>query len=217
MALQNILRVRRTWALCSIFFGVLLRREAPNFGSEASHSSWWLLRLLFVSTTIFRSFFLKWPHRVWVRLCSLSFFLTAAFAWAFPRRFRVFLLAATTFNADTGAYFAGHLFGRHKLAPKVSPGKTVEGLVGGIIGSLIAAFLCREIFWEEFRILDCWIVGILVGIIGPLGDLSESLVKRSLGVKDSGQLIPGHGGLLDRLDALLFTAPLVYYYATFFY
>ena len=131
--------------------------------------------------------------------------------------FWVFLLAATTFNADTGAYFAGHLLGRHKLAPKVSPGKTVEGLIGGIAGSVVAAFVVRAIFWREFRALDCWMLGILVGLIGPLGDLSESLIKRSVGVKDSGQLIPGHGGLLDRLDALLFTAPLVYYYAVFFY
>jgi len=131
--------------------------------------------------------------------------------------FWVFLLAGATFMADTSAYFVGHLIGRHKIAPKVSPGKTVEGLIGGVIGSIIAAFLCRALFWKEFREADCWIIGVLVGVIGPLGDLSESLVKRSVGVKDSGHLIPGHGGLLDRLDALLFTAPLVYYYAKFFY
>jgi phosphatidate cytidylyltransferase len=131
--------------------------------------------------------------------------------------FWIFLVAGATFMADTGAYFMGHLIGRHKLAPKISPGKTVEGLIGGILGSILAVLICRAIFWREFRLQDCFIIGLLVGLIGPLGDLSESLIKRSVGVKDSGQLIPGHGGLLDRLDALFFTAPVVYYYALYWY
>ncbi|MFO1518484.1 MAG: phosphatidate cytidylyltransferase [bacterium] len=131
--------------------------------------------------------------------------------------FWVFLTAGATFMADTSAFFAGHLFGRHKLAPRVSPGKTVEGLIGGVLGSIFAAFVCRFLFWKEFSAVSAVIIGLLVGLIGPLGDLSESLIKRSVGVKDSGQFIPGHGGLLDRVDALLFTGPLVYYYAAFFY
>jgi phosphatidate cytidylyltransferase len=131
--------------------------------------------------------------------------------------FWVFLTAGTTFLADTGAYFIGHLWGRHKLAPLVSPGKTVEGLIGGILASALAALICRFVFWGEFPLRHCLILSLLVGLVGPLGDLSESLIKRSVGVKDSGQMIPGHGGLLDRLDALLFTAPLVYYYAVFFF
>ncbi len=131
--------------------------------------------------------------------------------------FWIFLVAGSTFMADTSAYFAGHLFGKHKLAPRVSPGKTIEGLIGGIAGSVIAAFLCRFFFWQDFAFHDCIVLGILIGIVGPLGDLSESLIKRSVGVKDSGELIPGHGGLLDRLDAVLFTAPLIYYYSKIFY
>ncbi len=131
--------------------------------------------------------------------------------------FWIFLVAGTTFMADSCAYFTGHVLGRHKLAPKISPGKTIEGLLGGILGSIFAAFVCRALFWQEFSVSSCIILGILVGLVGPLGDLSESLIKRSVGIKDSGQLIPGHGGLLDRLDALLFTAPLVYYYAIFFF
>src|SRR4029453_9533668 len=129
--------------------------------------------------------------------------------------FWFFFTGGTTFMADTGAYFAGHLFGRHKLAPRVSPGKTVEGLIGGILGSILAALIVRFLFWHDFSATHCGVLAVLVGLVGPLGDLSESLIKRSVGVKDSGQMIPGHGGLLDRLDALLFTAPLVYYYATF--
>lgn len=131
--------------------------------------------------------------------------------------FWIFILAGCTFSADTSAYFVGHWIGKHKLAPRVSPGKTIEGLVGGIVGSIAAAFICKLIFWHAFLNRDVIILGALIGLIGPLGDLSESLIKRGVGVKDSGNLIPGHGGLLDRLDAVFFTAPLVYYYAKFVY
>jgi len=130
--------------------------------------------------------------------------------------FWVFFVAGATFFADTSAYFVGHAFGRHKLAPDVSPGKTIEGLAGGIFGSLGAALICRFLLWHDFSLGHCILLGVLIGIVGPIGDLSESLIKRSVGVKDSGNLIPGHGGLLDRVDALLFTVPLVYYYAKYF-
>lgn len=131
--------------------------------------------------------------------------------------FWIFLLAGATFMADTSAYFVGHWIGRRKLAPQVSPGKTVEGMLGGILGSILAVFVCKWIFWHGFLNRDIFILGTLIGLIGPLGDLSESLIKRSVGVKDSGNIIPGHGGLLDRLDAVFFTAPLVYYYAKLVY
>lgn len=127
----------------------------------------------------------------------------------------LFLVLGSTFGADTGAYIAGRLFGRHKLAPHISPGKTIEGLLGGIVMSVAWALACRYIISQQIQIQDCLAVGVGVGLIGPLGDLSESLLKRSVGVKDSGHLIPGHGGLLDRIDALLFTSPIVYYYAAY--
>src|SRR5262249_21990695 len=120
-----------------------------------------------------------------------------------------------TFGADTGAYITGRLIGRHKLAPHISPGKTVEGVFGGILLSILWAFGCRYIISKDILVKDCWWVGLSVGLVGPLGDLAESLLKRSVGVKDSGHLIPGHGGLLDRIDALLFTSPIVYYYAAY--
>lgn len=131
--------------------------------------------------------------------------------------FWIFLMAGATFMADTSAYFVGHWIGKHKLAPRVSPGKTIEGLVGGVLGSILAVFLSKLIFWHGLLNRDVFILGIIIGLVGPLGDLSESLIKRSVGVKDSGNLIPGHGGLLDRLDAVFFTAPVVYYYAKLFY
>lgn len=125
------------------------------------------------------------------------------------------LVLASTFGADTGAYITGRAIGKHKLAPHVSPGKTIEGLIGGIGLSIVAALVCRLLIPGDLTKADCLWVGFAVGLIGPLGDLSESMLKRSVGVKDSGNLIPGHGGLLDRIDALLFTAPFVYYYASY--
>jgi phosphatidate cytidylyltransferase len=129
--------------------------------------------------------------------------------------FWVFALLAMTWLNDTFAYFFGHRFGRRKLAPKISPGKTVEGFFGGYLGTL-AGFLAFWFLLENG--LDLWqglLLTVLVGAAGPLGDLSESLIKRSFHVKDSGNIIPGHGGMLDRIDALLFTAPVVYWYSHF--
>jgi phosphatidate cytidylyltransferase len=128
----------------------------------------------------------------------------------------LFLALAATFAADTGAYFAGRLFGRTKLAARVSPGKTVEGLGGGFILSIAVCFIVKYLIYKDiFTINDCLWVGGLAGAFGPLGDLSESLIKRSVGVKDSGTIIPGHGGLLDRVDALLFTSPVIYGYIVY--
>ncbi len=125
----------------------------------------------------------------------------------------VFTVLAMTWMNDTFAYFFGHHFGRHRLAPLISPGKTLEGLAGGYLGSAVG-FLG---FW--FGLTNpvslgqgLWLT-LLVGTVGPLGDLSESLIKRSFHIKDSGNIIPGHGGMMDRIDALLFTAPVVYFFA----
>jgi len=123
----------------------------------------------------------------------------------------VLLVLATTWSTDTFAYFVGTKFGRHKLAPALSPGKSVEGAVGGIAGS-IAAALILGLVAGKIPLIHYITVGILAGIVGQAGDLLESAFKRMAGVKDSGRLIPGHGGMLDRFDSLLLTAPLVYYY-----
>lgn len=131
--------------------------------------------------------------------------------------FWVFLLAGCTFMADSAAYFAGKKFGKTKLAPKVSPNKTVEGLVGGVLGSIFAAYVCKKLFWDAFPFSSCLFLGMAIALVGTVGDLCESLIKRSVNAKDSGQMIPGHGGLLDRIDALLFTSPFVYYYVKYFY
>jgi phosphatidate cytidylyltransferase len=121
----------------------------------------------------------------------------------------IILALTVTWLNDTSAYFAGRFFGKHKLYPRISPAKTWEGAAGGAIGSVVGALIVQH-FW--IPALPPWgaaIVGAGAAVLGPLGDLSESMLKRAFGAKDSGRLLPGHGGFLDRLDALLFNAPFV--------
>jgi len=122
----------------------------------------------------------------------------------------VFMLTGT-WVSDTAAFFVGKYFGRRRLARDLSPGKTIEGAVGGAAGSLLAAaaFLYIYPFLPPAPLL---VLGLLLGLAAQAGDLVESAFKRQVGVKDAGDLIPGHGGMLDRFDSMLFTAPLVYYY-----
>lgn len=114
--------------------------------------------------------------------------------------------------ADTAAYFAGRAFGKHKLYPKVSPAKTIEGAIGGLLGSVLAGFFAHYIYLPRLGLVAGVILGLVGGALGQTGDLVESLIKRSSGVKDSGQLLPGHGGMLDRIDALMFTSCVVWVY-----
>lgn len=125
------------------------------------------------------------------------------------------LLLATTWSTDTAAYFVGMNFGRRKLAPGLSPKKTVEGSLGGVAGSVLAA-LVVGLITPRMAFYNYIFVGLLVGVVGQVGDLFESALKRQAGIKDSGTIIPGHGGVLDRFDSMLFTAPVVYYYVQMF-
>jgi phosphatidate cytidylyltransferase len=127
----------------------------------------------------------------------------------------LFFLLLVTWAADTAAYYVGTLYGRRRLAPTISPKKTVEGLAGGLIGATIAAFVARWTFVPEFSVFDTVVLAVLLTLVGLWGDLVESAIKRGAGVKDSGGLLPGHGGMLDRLDSLLFAAPAFYYYVAF--
>lgn len=122
----------------------------------------------------------------------------------------VFMLFVLIWSSDTFAYLTGKFFGKHKMAPKISPKKTWEGFAGGVVLTLVLAFFVEKYF-PELR--GNWmIVGLLVSIFAPLGDLVESQLKRSFAVKDSGNIIPGHGGVLDRLDSFIICAPVVYLY-----
>lgn len=123
----------------------------------------------------------------------------------------VWLIVLSAFGTDIMAYFTGVLIGKHKLCPKISPKKTIEGSIGGILGSVI---LCGVFGWILIPrlLIHCIIIGVLGGVISQFGDLTASVFKRKMGIKDYGNLIPGHGGVLDRFDSVLFTAPMVYYY-----
>jgi phosphatidate cytidylyltransferase len=126
----------------------------------------------------------------------------------FGPRLILFLLV-TIWGCDSFAYYVGKNFGRHKLAPEVSPKKTIEGSIGGLVGSVLVAVGAALLFVPEFRPLEAALIGGLASTAGQLGDLVESLFKRGAGVKDSGHFLPGHGGFYDRVDSLLFAAPVV--------
>ncbi len=118
--------------------------------------------------------------------------------------------------ADTAAYYVGSSIGKHRLAPRLSPKKSWEGALGGIAGSVVGALLAHFWFYQKLPLPHAISVGLVLGVAAILGDLAESLVKRAAGVKDSSNLIPGHGGLLDRCDSLLFAGPILYQYYILF-
>ena len=128
----------------------------------------------------------------------------------------VLLALVLSWFSDTGAYFAGRFLGKHKLYPAVSPKKTVEGALGGLLFSVIGAVIGHFTYVRSLPLGDGLILAIVAGGLGQVGDLGESLLKRSVGVKDSGGIVPGHGGILDRVDALLVTSTVTYLYILWF-
>ncbi len=127
----------------------------------------------------------------------------------------IFYLFVIIWLDDIMAYYIGSLFGKHMLCPEISPKKTLEGAIGGLTGSIIATLVYGALCFNEASVFTLFILGMLIGTFGQLGDLSESVLKRWAGVKDSGSLLPGHGGLLDRIDGLIFSTPIFYYFITF--
>lgn len=120
-------------------------------------------------------------------------------------------------GSDAGAYYVGRALGKHKLAPSISPGKTWEGAIGGVASALAMATLAHFWFFRELPLKWALPLALVMCILGILGDLVESALKRSASAKDAANILPGHGGLLDRLDSLLFNAPLIYYFAVFYF
>lgn len=164
-----------------------------------------------ISATLFGVIYLGFT----LSFCVMLRALPNGLAW-------ICLGLAVVWLGDTGAYLGGRAIGKHKLHERVSPKKTWEGSIVGLATSVAAAFLMREAYrqldlWEgpTLRATDCLVVGILGGTLGQVGDLAESLLKRAVGVKDSGTMFPGHGGMLDRIDALLFALPAVYFHAKY--
>ncbi len=127
----------------------------------------------------------------------------------------VIFLFLSLWLSDTLAYFVGAPLGKHKILPLISPKKSWEGSAGGIAGAVVSAFLAKGIFLKDIQLIHLLILSILVSVSGQVGDFVESSFKRSANLKDSSNIIPGHGGILDRFDSLLFSAPLVYFYLRF--
>lgn len=129
----------------------------------------------------------------------------------------IWLPFLTAWLSDTGAYFVGSIFGKNKLCPSISPKKTIEGAIGGVLGSVISCLLAGLIFNNmgySMSLVHYLFIGLLCGITSQLGDLSASSIKRFCNIKDFGNIMPGHGGILDRFDSILFTAPTIYTYVT---
>lgn len=126
------------------------------------------------------------------------------------------LLFWVVWLADAAAWAVGSLWGRRKLIPAISPGKTVEGAIGALVFAVLAALVARAWFFTRLTLRDAIVVGLLLAIAGMIGDLLESMLKRAASVKDSGAWFPGHGGMLDRTDSLLFAAPVLFYYHRYF-
>ena len=135
-------------------------------------------------------------------LINLNFDVGSALIW---------ILFIGTWSSDTFAYFVGTAIGSHKLAQSISPNKTVEGFLGGIIGTMAMTVLVGHVFFS-FPFIEMAILGFILAIVATLGDLVESVLKRFTGIKDSGILLPGHGGMLDRFDSIFYTAPFFYYF-----
>ncbi|HEX7152711.1 MAG TPA: phosphatidate cytidylyltransferase [Thermoanaerobaculia bacterium] len=126
----------------------------------------------------------------------------------------IFFLLLVVWLGDAGAYYVGRNFGKHKLSPRISPKKTIEGLIGGMLTSLVTAVVIHFTFFPTFPLVHAILCGMILSVCGVIGDLAESMWKRSAEVKDSGTLIPGHGGFFDRFDSIFFTAPILYCYWT---
>lgn len=132
-----------------------------------------------------------------------------------PNNIIIWLIFITAWGTDTFAYFSGYFFGKRKLCPSISPKKTVEGAIGGTLGSMVTSLVFGYLFLRDYLIVIAF-AGIIGSILAQIGDLSASLIKRYTSVKDFGNIMPGHGGVLDRFDSILFTAPTVYYILIFF-
>jgi len=144
----------------------------------------------------------------WVGMLSFAILIAAADR---PFELILFVVLVVVFN-DMGAYFVGRSIGRRKLAPVLSPNKTIEGFFGGLIAAaVVASILVTFPAWDDIGLVNGLIAAGVVGVIAPIGDAAESMVKRALNVKDMGSVLPGHGGILDRIDGFLFAVPALYF------
>lgn len=173
----------------------------PNFTVERAAVT--MLGILYLA--------LPFAHLLLLRFMAPNMLLQTAFGPMEAGAALLWTAFIGTWASDTFAYFTGRAFGRRKLCPSVSPGKTVEGFAGGIFGTMAAMLGAGMVF--DLSLIYMAPLGVLIALVATLGDLVESSLKRLTGIKDSGSILPGHGGVLDRFDSILFTVPFVYYYA----
>ncbi|MBN1521143.1 MAG: phosphatidate cytidylyltransferase [Candidatus Aureabacteria bacterium] len=188
---------RDSFALFCLFAGFFLVYFL-NIYSKQDNSA-----LLDISVSFMGFFYIVW---------MLSFVIKINYFPGVDGRKFLLLLIVTTKATDIFAYFSGKTVGNIRLCPRISPNKTVEGALGGFAGAIIASVVFKSFFLQSLNIRHAVIAGILIGIIGQLGDLAESLLKRDADVKDSSQRLPGLGGILDVLDSIFFTAPVMYFF-----
>jgi phosphatidate cytidylyltransferase len=204
----------------ALFFGALLVLTG-HFGGL------YILNLALLSSFFLLFFIYELRAKISGSIISLSFTFFGIFYLAFllshavllreyerDGKFFLYLSIAVTMLNDTGAYFIGRYLGRHKLAPSISPSKTIEGFLGGFLFGIPSGLLINY-FFRDYRHWTIFTLSFLICISAVIGDLAESLLKRDAGVKDSGSFFPGHGGVLDRIDSLLFTIPVTYYFLRF--
>ena len=204
--------------------GVLMFAASYFYFAEVPICKWLLFMYLCVLTAaIIRELFVvqENPIRSWGHLCSSQIMVALPFALMngvlMDSKWLMLALFAIIWINDSGAYIVGSLMakrkgGNHKMFPRVSPAKSWEGLIGGFIFDLIAGYVFFLVGWTaDMGLVNSLLFALFVGVFGTLGDLMESLFKRTLGVKDSGKLMPGHGGALDRFDSLLLAVPVVYF------
>jgi len=167
-----------------------------------------------LGTTLLGAIYVGWLSSFVTMLrVSPNHLIVAPIAGTTTGAWLVIYVSMMTWGADTAALFAGRQFGKHKLAPTVSPNKTWEGSIGGIVAACLIGVAGAKVL--EFPVYAGTILGLLVGVFGIVGDLCASVLKRDLGVKDFGGILPGHGGVLDRIDSIILTAPIAYYFITF--
>lgn len=182
------------------------------------HLLMWLIFTLMVLMACYVIAFPKFDSNQMVMLFFGLIYVTVMLSFVYKVRFvkdgilLVWLIFIGAWGSDTCAYCVGKLIGKHKMPSKLSPNKTVEGCVGGVIGAALLGFIFAVIFFKDKNIWwELPIIGAASSVISQIGDLTASAIKRNHDIKDYGKLIPGHGGILDRFDSIIFTAPIVYY------
>ena len=206
---------------------VLITISFYQFGLE---KSWLIILILFYITLLIELFRNKASATLNISATAWGIFYPTVFFsfhilirelpkslqldYAIGAKWILFMLI-TIWICDTAAYFLGSAIGKHKLFERISPHKTMEGAIAGFFFAMITAYILHRVYLKELNLIHCLVIGAIIGIMSQVGDLVESLFKRDAGVKDTSGILPGHGGFLDRFDAPLFVAPLVYLYLRF--